>query len=544
MFCAALPWPALLCVGLLCATQRATAQSAPTAPAAAVEASEQALTAVGAIELSRVDVQGATVFTEQELEAITAPYERELVTFESLQELRHELSQQYVERGYVTSGVVIPEQRVTDGVVVLQAVEGELAGIEVEGNRRLRSAPIERRVEHYVDRPLNVADLQAGLSFLQKDPLVERVNAELVPGERLGESVLRIGVTERKPFELTVIAANDRAPSLGEHRASLALTYRGLVGNGDVLSGRFGVSDGADDNALYYHVPFTPGGTALDIAWSDQDADIVEEPFDEIDISSRIEAWSVTASRTFADTGARTIAAHLGFEHKRSESTLLDAPFSFSPGDIDGKARGSALLLGAEWSRTSGPRLLVARGTFQVGVDVLDPTDNPVPPDGDFTLFLGQLQLSQRLSWRDSQVLVRGLLQLADDPLLAIYKLPIGGRYTVRGYRESELVRDNGFAASAEYRFSAFVDDSGQRRGQLDLAVFTDFGVSEDERAPLFGNKREQISSAGIGLLWHPLPGLNVEIYRAEPLEDREEPEDESLQDRGIHYSLVYRRAF
>jgi hemolysin activation/secretion protein len=529
---------------LLCAALRATAQPASPAQDAGVEASEQVLTALGTIQLSRVDVQGATVFSEQELGAITAPYERELVTFESLQQLRHELSRQYVDRGYVTSGVVIPEQRVTNGVVVLQAVEGELADIEVEGNRRLRSAPIERRVEHYVDTPLNVADLQAGLSFLQKDPLVERVNAELVPGEQLGESVLKIGVTERKPFELAGIAANDRAPSLGEHRGSLALTYRGLVGNGDVLSGRFGVSDGADDNAVYYHVPLTPGGTALDIALSDQDADIVEEPFDAIDISSRIEVWSVTASRTFADNGARSIAVQLGFEHKRSESTLLDAPFSFSPGDINGKAVGSALLLGAEWSRTAGRRLFAARGTFQVGVDVLDPTDNPVPPDGDFTLFLGQLQFSQGIEWRDSRVLVRGLLQLADDPLLAMYKLPIGGRYTVRGYRESELVRDNGFVASAEYRFAAFADDTGQRRGQLDLAVFTDFGISEEERAPLFGNKREEISSVGIGLLWHPLPGLEMELYRAEPLEEFQEPEDESLQDRGIHYSLAYRRAF
>ena len=44
------------------------------------------------------------------------------------------------------------------------------------------------------------ADLQSGLSFLQHDPLVERVNAELVPGATLGESRLRIGVTERRPL--------------------------------------------------------------------------------------------------------------------------------------------------------------------------------------------------------------------------------------------------------------------------------------------------------------------------------------------------------
>jgi hemolysin activation/secretion protein len=125
-----------------------------------------------------------------------------------------------------------------------------------------------------------------------------------------------------------------------------------------------------------------------------------------------------------------------------------------------------------------------------------------------------------------------------------MYKLPIGGRYSVRGHRESELVRDNGLAASAEFRFPAFVDDTGQRRGRLDLALFADAGVSEDERAPLFGEKREDIASVGLGLLWHPLPGLEMELYYAEPQDGRAQPEDESWQDRGIHYSLVYRRAF
>ena len=62
------------------------------------QSSDEPLTAVGAVQLSRVAVRGSTVFTDQELQAITAPFETGLVTFESLQQLRHELSQQYIER--------------------------------------------------------------------------------------------------------------------------------------------------------------------------------------------------------------------------------------------------------------------------------------------------------------------------------------------------------------------------------------------------------------------------------------------------------------
>ncbi|HVS23319.1 MAG TPA: POTRA domain-containing protein [Gammaproteobacteria bacterium] len=521
------------------------AHAQPAAPASSAEparAPDDTLTSVGSIRLTDVAVQGNTVFSEQELAELAAPLENQDVSFERLQELRHELSRRYVERGYVTSGVVIPDQRVTDGVVVLRAVEGELTQIDVEGNHRLRSRPIERRVEHYVTTPVNVADLQTSLSSLQKDPLVERVNAELVPGERLGESRLNVAVTERAPLELSVTAANDRSASIGENRASVGLTYRGLVGNGDSLSGRFGISEGAGDNALFYNVPLTPGGVKLDIVASEQAADIVEEPFKAIDISSRIDLWSIGASRSFVDDGRRALSAQVVFEHKRSESTLLAAPFSFSPGDVDGKAVGSSVVLGTEWSRNFGTRSLVVRGSLQFGVDVLNPTHNDVGPDGDFALFFGQLQLVQNLRWRASRILVRGVLQVADDSLLAMYKLPIGGRYSVRGYRESQLVRDNGFAASAEWQFPALVDSTGQARGHLDVATFVDYGSSVDAVASGFGPRREHIASVGVGLLWHPLPGLSMELYRGVPLVDLHNTGD-SLQDRGLHYALVYRRA-
>ena len=108
------------------------------------------------------------------------------------------------------------------------------------GNRRWRDRALERRVERYVGTPVDVAQLEVGLRALQEEPLVERVNAQLLPRTQLGESQLRLAITERPAFKLLVDAANDRSPTVGERRGTLGLTYRGLVGNGDTLSGQFG----------------------------------------------------------------------------------------------------------------------------------------------------------------------------------------------------------------------------------------------------------------------------------------------------------------
>ena len=164
---------------------------------------------------SEIRIEGSTVFTPQELAALTAPYANRVVSLEELHELRHTLSRAYVDRGYVSSGVVIPDQRVADGAVTLRAVEGTLADIEIEGNRRWRDRAIARRVERYVATPVDIADLEIGLQALREEPLVERVNAQLLPGAELGESHLRLAITERPAFELEVSAANDRSPTVG-----------------------------------------------------------------------------------------------------------------------------------------------------------------------------------------------------------------------------------------------------------------------------------------------------------------------------------------
>ena len=132
-----------------------TAFPGATQPAASVP-----LVRTDSATFAEIAVEGSSVFASDEIDALTSPYENRPITFENLQALRQDLSRRYVERGYVTSGVVIPDQTANDRVV-LQAVEGELTSVVVEGNRRLSEDAIERRIVHYVETPLNVADLQA-----------------------------------------------------------------------------------------------------------------------------------------------------------------------------------------------------------------------------------------------------------------------------------------------------------------------------------------------------------------------------------------------
>ena len=104
----------------------AWAHPLPTWPARPVEATaaEQPLSGREQLTVQRFTFTGNTVFTDQQLATVTTPYTGRTLSAEELQEVRRQLTLYYVERGYLTSGALIPDQAAVDGVVQIQIVEG------------------------------------------------------------------------------------------------------------------------------------------------------------------------------------------------------------------------------------------------------------------------------------------------------------------------------------------------------------------------------------------------------------------------------------
>ena len=64
---------------------------------------------------------------------IVSPHIDKPASIASLEELRRALTLLYIQRGYINSGVTIPDQNVENGVVTLRAVEGRVTEIDVSG---------------------------------------------------------------------------------------------------------------------------------------------------------------------------------------------------------------------------------------------------------------------------------------------------------------------------------------------------------------------------------------------------------------------------
>jgi hemolysin activation/secretion protein len=484
--------------------------------------------------------EGNSVFSAEQLSHATAPYTGRTIRSEELLRAAEAVTALYAEHGYVTSGAVVPDQSVEDGVVRIQIVEGRLSAIEVSGNRWFRERYFRDRLQHAADAPLSVTRLERELRVLQRNPHVARLNARLEPGAQLGESVLFVAVEEVRPYGLVAEANNEHSPAIGAIGGRFTPHVANLLGHADELEASFDVTDGLFEWEARYELPVNSYDTRVAGYARQSDADVVEEPFDELGIHSESETYGASVSHPLYRDELHELWFRVAGERRELESCLEILPpdcepFPFLVGQPDPKQVATVLRLIQDWTRASQNDVVAGRMTSSIGVDLLDASVSG-DADAQFFAWLGQIQWAHRFSERllGTELVMRGDLQVADDSLLTLEKFALGGQRTVRGYRENELVRDNGAVGSLELRIP--VVRTGLGRPVVELVPFADVGYGWDAG----GDAPDRtLSSLGVGVRISPWPWLRGELYWGGRLRNVSTPEDEDLQDDGIHFRVT-----
>ena len=505
-------------------------------PAAALQAG-----ATPRIRVLEIRVTGNTVFKAGELEQLTAPYLGRDVTAEDLSALRQALTLKYVNAGYINSGALLPDQKVAEGVIEYRMVEGTLSDITVTGTEHLDSSYVRERLALGGVAPLNVNALQDRLQILLQGPFIERINAELAPGDRPGEARLNARVQEGPRSHWSATVDNDISPSLGQARVALRGQLLSPSGRGDILGWDLGYARGYAKASVNYGIPINSSDTTLDFFADISRASVVEKPLNALDIQSSSRTVGLRVNHpVFRDARAQ-FNLTAGFDLRQSHSQLLGTGFAFSPGvQPDGESKVSVFRFVQDYVGRDSTQVTALRSTISVGVGAFGATNlgNGVP-NGKFVGWLGQFQHARRLGKTDTQMVFRVDAQLTNKPLLPLEQFAVGGMRTVRGFRTNQLVRDYGYATSVEVRVPVIRGQDGV--ALLQVAPFIDMGGAWYKGRAT--DAPTTLSSAGVGLRYDPSPGLHAELYRARTFAGRNVVNpSQSLQDRGWH--LVVRADF
>lgn len=492
------------------------------------------------IQVKGIELRGNTVFTSDQLKEVTDLYTNRELTTEDIESLRLALTRYYINRGYATSGATVPDQDFTGNILIVQIIEGRLAKIDVEGNYWFRASYIRSRIERGAGPPINVNVLQERLQLLQLDPRFQRMNAELQPGLALGESHLNLRVTESNPFKVRFQFNNYQSPSVGAEQGLVTVEHQNVTGFGDSLSVQYGRSRGVDPIInVRYAIPIHPSDTTLSFQYRRSAFAVQQEPFKALNIENRAEIFSVGLRQPLYRSLQHEFAISLTGDHEKNKSFLLGEPFEFVAGATNGQFRVSAGRFGQEYIYRTGQQVLSVLSRFSVGIgDVLDSSSSSSvvgSADGRFFAWLGEAQFIRQFELLRTQLVSRVTAQLTPDHLFPLEQMSVGGRYSVRGYREFSLVRDNATLASFEARIPIYRTAAGV--DTLFLAPFVDYGHAWNSQVATPDPRT--LASVGGGLIWNiPWRDSRFEIYYGKQLK-RLDLGDGNLQDHGVHLQLV-----
>jgi hemolysin activation/secretion protein len=535
--------------------------------------------------------EGNTVFSQRQLEAVAQPFLDKRtdgrLTSEDLDAIRNQITVKYITAGYINSGAILPDQAVADGIIHFKIIEGRLSEIHLtHGNRAMQmagNAPttnpsamqgmnmggspnnqkppptfhflwniyIINRVKVGAGPPLNINDLKTQLELLRQEPNIQAVNAELMPGDQLGESVLDLAVTERNPFQVGLQFGNPRSPSVGAYEMDVLLSDSDLLGFGDALNVHYGILagpiddlrlDSPKDYSIDYNVPFTRYDTSFDFNYARSSDLVVEAPFNAVDIQSRTDSYAAWIKQPIyrrPEQPEREFDLSVGVTGRYNTTDLLGQPFSLSPGANNGSSNATAIRFAQEYTGKTDIRAIALRSTFGFGFDGPDATIASNEPDSHFFDWLGQFQYVRLLpgfglpSDSAGQAILRLNAQLSANRLLAVEQFGMGGMDTVRGYRQEQLVSDDAVTASIEVHIP-LIQKSHQ--DVLDIAPFFDAGYAWNARN--YTMKPELISAPGIGLLLNLGDHVNAAVYYGYALKKFPQTSHD-LQDSGIDFTLT-----
>lgn len=394
------------------------------------------------------------ILTPDELKAITGKYEGRSVSISELSQVVQEINSLYTKKQFVTSKAILQPQKITDGILKIDLVEGRIGKIIVEGNKTTSEEYIKDRIK-----------LQSG-EFIRLDALNEviyrfnqtndvRLQVELRAGELPGTTDCIFRIAEPEVTQTILFTDNSGRDTIGLYRVGLTYIHSSLTGNRDKLAITGLNSHGTTAGAFVYSQAIDTKGTRLSLTYDSNQVTMISGPLQSLDIqgdSSDIGLILNHPKIVNPDFKLELIAEG----HKKKSATY----FSGEP-LLETKLK--TLVIGAATQYNKENSVLYNRQ---------DVTRGFVEGGKSFTKYNFYV-VEQRAIKKDRLLTFRVNGQwtpMNNQPLPSSEQFSLGGSGTVRGYDEGFTSGNKGYLVSAELSFptasakikgSAFIDHGG-----------------------------------------------------------------------------------
>lgn len=464
----------------------------------------------------RIDVPDSEILSADEIGAIVSRYEGREIELADLYELVAEINALYREKGFVTARALLPPQTISEGVVIIELVEGVVGRIRIEGNAYTRPDFIAGRLDLEEGDLVNLDVLERSLIRFNKLNSV-RLGVRLEPGEEFATTDIVVLAEEPQLFSFTPYYDSDGTIATGEFRTGAAFGIASASGSADPVSLGFTRANGLHSGFLSYSVPVTTWGTRIASTLSVSHSQIIRGPFAELDIGSSSRQFGIRVSQPLYVDRYFLVSVDAGIDKSAATSDFA----GLTQKTAIGKGSGGLVVEGT--GETAFWTVGLRANRFYAEI-----TTGGVEARTYHTTVTADLAYFQRLG-DTFAVLFRGRGQHAHgEPLPPAEQFYNGGAGSLRAYESFQFGGDDGYNTVAEVQASFPLTPLRVASQDLDptlqLYVFYDHGGAFPFRAK--GTKQIQridfANAAGAGFrIFDLLGGGSVDAFYALSLDGR-----------------------
>lgn len=485
----------------------------PDAPALPIAAGE-------CIELEALEMPGATLLDEWELEVLEVPFLGQCLSTELVTGVLTAATDFYISRGFVTSRAYLPNQNLRDGTLTIQIAEGQVAEVKINGT--ITTSNTYPKVD---GEALSIRDLEQAVDQLNAVP-GRSVTMSIEPGEKPDESIVAFNNTSAARATGQISIDNSGSQSTGENIVSLSVKAGNIFNQNEVwtLAARSSKQSDAEDTLGYdVDVKFPAGYSTYGVGVKhSQYETLLNFPATNTVLNSQgnTETVFVSASRVLYRDQDSKHSATVKLERVDTESFIGGERIGVSSRGLTGLAvSGNSAL-------TFGNKVLILAPEMMMGLTEVDnlPSGANTPvenPQAEYLRFKMTVDYSQPITGFYAPLTFKSKFsaQYAEEPLYGSQKFSVGGAGSVRGFKGTSISGERGYFVQ-----NSLITSKPISLGSTTINTSTTLGYDWGSvGSPVDGAYRGSMSGWTLGTLFSLTPfSIGIDMFKPLTLDGRD----------------------
>ncbi|MCT7515876.1 ShlB/FhaC/HecB family hemolysin secretion/activation protein [Aliarcobacter cryaerophilus] len=414
------------------------------------------------VKIERFLISGATHMSNEELKQIVAPYEKQDLSFNQIQEITTLITKIYRQKGYFVARAYIPEQNIytQNGVLKINVIEGNYGEFKLENKSLVKDSILQSNLDDIKDKDIvSTNTLERAMLIINDTPGAVVTKADVRPGKEVGTSDFLIGTEAINRVNGYLIGDNYGSQYTGKHRIMAGVDINSPFNIGDKISA-FGFTsekEGLLSGKLAYDFPIHANGTRGEISYSKTTYELGSS-YKELDAIGKNDSLTARVTYPILKTRVENLDSYVEVSYNKMKDEIQSVDSKVKKDSYTATTGLDYTKDSLVFNKNSQTRAAVSITFGKLNFNDKDDKEtdkNGANTQGQFSkinLELGKdIDIFDSLKWSNT---LQMQYALGNKNLDGSQDLSVGGINGVKFYQDGEESGENGYIYNTEFIYT------------------------------------------------------------------------------------------